>query len=211
MLITVDGAGASLDLIRHITDRNRAPGRRVHYSVGWELDARERDAITTVPAHAWTAVLDADGTTRDLDEAGVVELTGLLRAGPAGDRLANWPTDLRLICRREKPSSGAQLSLLEEADGWRYQICATNTPGRHTQFLEARHRAHARVEDTIRTGKDTGIGHLPSKAFDLNQAWRVAATIACGPFPLQRTVEGHDRLILEGRGVVCDTPTEVHR
>jgi hypothetical protein len=35
------------------------------------------------------------------------------------------------------------------------------------------------VEDRIRTGKNTGIGHLPSKSFALNQAWCVAATIAC--------------------------------
>ena len=51
---------------------------------------------------------------------------------------------------------------MEEADGWRYQLIATNTPTGHAEFLEARHRPHARVEDRIRTGKNTGIGHLPS-------------------------------------------------
>ena len=86
---------------------------------------------------------------------------------------------MRIICRRERPSSGAQLSLMEEADGWRYQLIATNTPTGHAQFLEARHRPHARVEDRIRTGKNTGIGHLPSNSFALNQAWCVAASIAC--------------------------------
>ena len=60
---------------------------------------------------------------------------------------------------------------MEEADGWRYQLIATNTPTGHAQFLEARHRPHARVEDRIRTGKSTGIGHLPSKSYALNQAW----------------------------------------
>ena len=109
----------------------------------------------------------------------MAELTGLLRRSAGGDRLANWPTDMRIICRRERPSSGAQLSLMEEADGWRYQLVATNTPTGHAQFLEARHRPHARVEDRIRTGKNTGIGHLPSNSFALNQAWCVAATIAC--------------------------------
>ncbi|MGC5054684.1 transposase, partial [Micromonospora sp. DT48] len=38
-------------------------------------------------------------------------------------------------------------------------------------YLEARHRAHARVEDRIRTGKDTGFGHFPSRVFAINQAW----------------------------------------
>ena len=43
----------------------------------------------------------------------------------------------------------------------------------------ARHRPHARVEDYIRTGKDTGLGYLPSTSIDINRAWCVAATIAC--------------------------------
>jgi hypothetical protein len=40
------------------------------------------------------------------------------------------------------------------------------------------HRAHARVEDGVRTGKDTGIGKFPSHAFALNQAWLAAALSA---------------------------------
>jgi hypothetical protein len=179
LLVTVDGAGASHDLVERITTLNARPGHRVHYSIGWQLGARERAAITTVPEHAWGAVLDADGAARDQDEAGVVELTGLLRRGPDGDQLAGWPADLRLLCRRERPSAGAQLSLLEEADGWRYQVSATNTPGGQVQFLEARHRPHARVEDRIRTGKDTGLGHLPSSSARINQAWCLAAAMAC--------------------------------
>ena len=179
LLITVDGAGATLDLVRHITTLNTAPGRRVHYSVGFDLDHRGRTAIGQLSDSDWDQVLDHRGRPRDPDDAGVTELTGLLRRSAGGDRLANWPTDMRIMCRRERPSSGAQLSLMEEADGWRYQLVATNTPTGHAQFLEARHRPHARVEDRIRTGKNTGIGHLPSHSFALNQAWCVAATIAC--------------------------------
>ena len=37
--------------------------------------------------------------------------------------------------------------------------------------MEARHRAHARVEDRIRTGKDTGFGRFPSRVFAINAAW----------------------------------------
>src|SRR5262249_46216601 len=40
------------------------------------------------------------------------------------------------------------------------------------------HRVHARVEDCVRTGKDTGIGKLPSHLFALNAAWLAAALIA---------------------------------
>ena len=179
LLITVDGAGASHGLVDHITTLNASPWRSVQYSIGWELGARERATIGWVPASAWSAVLDRDGAPRDLDEAAVVELTALLRHGPDGDQLTNWPPDLRIICRREKPHPGAQLSLFEHADGWRYQLLATNTPGTNAQFLEARHRPHARVEDCIRTGKDTGLGHLPSHAIEINRAWCVAAAITC--------------------------------
>ena len=56
---------------------------------------------------------------------------------------------------------------------------ATNTANTSAQFLETRHRPPARVEDNIRTGKQTGLGHLPSASIDINRAWCVAATIAC--------------------------------
>ena len=52
LLITVDGAGASHGLVNHITTLNAAPWRRVGYSIGWELGARERAAINRVPASA---------------------------------------------------------------------------------------------------------------------------------------------------------------
>jgi DDE family transposase len=179
LLVTVDGAGATLDLIKHITTRNTAHGRRVHYSVGFDLDERARTALAKVSEPDWQHVSDRDGEPRDLDAAGVVELTGLLRTSHGGDELRNWPPDMRIICRRERPSSGAQLCALEEADGWRYQLFATNTPGRQLAFLEARHRAHARVEDDIRCGKAAGLDHLPSTSMQINAAWCVAATIAC--------------------------------
>lgn len=132
----------------------------------------------------WQQVIDADGEPRDPHDAGVVELTGLLRESLAGDTLKDWPPDMRVIVRRERPHPGAQLSLFEELDGWRYQPFATNTPlgspGRLGQlaFLEARHRAHARVEDHIRNAKNTGLGHLPSACFDINQAWCIAVAMA---------------------------------
>jgi Transposase DDE domain group 1 len=184
LLITCDGAGATKDLLTHVTALNAVPGRRVHYSVGFDLDERARTAIRRVPPALWQHVIDTDGEPRDPDDAGVVELTGLLRESAGGDTLKDWPPDMRVIVRRERPHPGAQLSLFEEADGWRYQPFATNTPlgspGRLGQlaFLEARHRAHARVEDCIRNAKNTGLGHLPSAAFDINQAWCLATAIA---------------------------------
>ncbi len=181
LLITCDGAGATLDLVGHITALNAVHGRRAHYSVGFDLDERARTAITLVHKSDWQHVWNRQGVPRPLEGengAGVVELTGLLRTSVGGDQLENWPTDMRILVRRERPSAGAQLCALEEADGWRYQLLATNTPGRQLDFLEARHRAHARVEDRVRTGKDTGLDHLPSVSMAINAAWCVAAMIA---------------------------------
>ena len=70
---------------------------------------------------------------------------------------------MRVLVRRERPHPGAQLSVFDDHDGCRYQAMATNTPRGQLAFLEARHRAHARVEDRIRHAKDTGLGRFPSR------------------------------------------------
>ena len=87
--------------------------------------------------------------------------------------LAGFPAGTRLIARRERPHPGAQLSLFDTVNGKRHQVFATDTPygGASIQFLEVRHRAHARVEDRIRCGKTTGFGRFPSRVFAINAAW----------------------------------------
>ena len=106
------------------------------------------------------------------DGGDVAEVTDLLD-------LTRWPAGMRVIIRRERPHPGAQLSLFEEADGWRYQAVATNTSAvGQLAFLEARHRAHARVEDRIRHAKDSGLGRFPSREFAINQAWLQVVTLA---------------------------------
>src|SRR4030095_15096600 len=71
------------------------------------------------------------------------------------------------------PHPGAQLSLFDTIEGLRHQVFATDTPPGNgsIQYLEARHRGHARVEDRIRCGKDTGFGRFPSRIFAINAAW----------------------------------------
>jgi hypothetical protein len=44
--------------------------------------------------------------------------------------------------------------------------------------LEARHRAHARVEDRIKAAKDTGLGRFPSREYAINQAWLQIVAVA---------------------------------
>ena len=63
---------------------------------------------------------------------------------------------MRVLVRRERPHPGAQISVFEAHDGWRYQCLATDTPAGQLAWLEARHRAHARVEDRIRNANRPG-------------------------------------------------------
>ncbi|MEU8247448.1 hypothetical protein [Nonomuraea sp. NPDC048916] len=75
LLITTDGAGATHDFINHLHHLARKRGRHLEYSIGWELGEREQNAIKPLPEDAWQHVIDAEGRARDLDGAGVVELT----------------------------------------------------------------------------------------------------------------------------------------
>ncbi len=172
MLIRADGAGASHGLLEWLTALNAKRVRTVEYSVGFAVTDKVRDAISEVPKTAWAPAIDPEGEAREHGD--VVEITGMLN-------LTTWPAGIRVLIRREHPHPGAALSLFEDADGWRYQAVATNTPlttGRQVAFLEARHRAHARVETRIRHAKDTGIGRFPSREYAINQAWAIATSIA---------------------------------
>lgn len=161
----------------HLTAPEARRGYSVEYSVGFDLDARVRGAITAMPEHVWSDVLDATGKARD-DDSGVAEITGLLRHSHGGDRQAGWPDDMRVFVRREPIEHPTQLSLLEQANGYRYQPFATNTGTGQAQRIEARHRAHARVEGYIRCPKDTNLASWPSTSIDINQAWVAAVAIA---------------------------------
>src|SRR5208282_4294106 len=90
---------------------------------------------------------------------------------------------MRVFARRERPHPGAQLTLFEAEDGWRYSLRVTNRPAvtrgwlGQAAYLDAAHRVQARVEDAIRTGKDTGLGHFPYD-YQVNAAWLTAAMTA---------------------------------
>jgi len=172
LLIRADGAGASHELLDWLTALNAKRGRSVEYSVGYAVTDKVRDAIARVPKEAWQPAITAQGEPRGHGD--VVEITGMLN-------LSTWPAGMRVLIRRKHPHPGASLTLFEHADGWRYQAVATNTPitnGGQVAFLEARHRAHARVETRIRHAKDCGIGRFPSREYAINQAWTLAASIS---------------------------------
>jgi len=199
LMVTADGAGASHGLIARLDQLAGRRGYELTYSVGWVLGERERAALRLIPEPAWQIAIDGRGQVRErraedacassscahracwIEEAHVTELTSLLREGPHGDQLAGWPEAMRVFARRERPHPGAQLTLFEAADGWRYSLWATNRPAAtrgwlgQNAYIDAAHRVHARVEDAIRTGKDAGLGHFPSHDFAVNAAWLTAA------------------------------------
>jgi hypothetical protein len=186
MLVRADGAGCSKAFLTHIRGL-REQGVMTEFSVGWAVTERERIAITALPARGWTAAVDAEGQHRD--GAAVAELTGLLPAAA----LTDYPPGTRVLVRRERPHPGAQLDAFEHLDGFRYQCIATDTPAGQLAFLDARHRAHARVEDRIRCGKDTGLGRFPSRQFAVNAAWLTAVMLAVDLITWTQTLLCHDQ------------------
>jgi hypothetical protein len=190
ILIRTDGAGCTKAFLAHVRAQ-REQGVNCEFSVGWTITAREHAAIAALEATDWTPATDTEGEPRPLDEAAVAEITGLLPAAT----LADYPTGTRVTVRRERPHPGAQLDAIEEADGYRYTAHATDTRTGQHAWLDARHRAHARVEDRIRTGRATGLGRLPSRSFAINQAWLTATMIANDLLALTRTLLLHDTLL----------------
>ena len=171
ILFRADGAGCSRAWLAHLRVLRDQRGLDVEFSVGFTMTAAVQDAILALPPIAWTAAVEADGSLRD--GADVAELTGLLPDLAA----AGWPTGMRVIVRRERPHPGAQLTFTD-IDGYRFQAFATDTAVGQLAHLEARHRGHARVEDRIRCGKDTGFGRFPSRSVAINAVWLELALTA---------------------------------
>ena len=186
ILIRTDGAGSTRALLEHIAGLQSSTVA-AEFSVGWAITERERTAIQALRARSWTPAIDGQGEPQD--GADVAELTGLLPAAALG----TYPAGMRVIVRRERPHPGAQLDLFETADGYRYTAFATTTAVGQHAWLDARHRTHARVEDRIRTGKDTGIGRFPSRQFAINQAWLLCALTAIDLLAWTQTTLLHDQ------------------
>ena len=181
VVVRVDGAGASHELIAHLLSLS-SPRKTVLFTCGWMITAADEDAIRLVPSGAWKPGTGQDGTAEDGKD--VAEITGLM------SRAGNWPDGLRFICRRVKPSRRhlRNLTDYEKKTGWKYSITCTNIPGdgiggvpgsHHPQFIDVLHREHAAVETAgVRTAKAMGLRNLPSKTWQVNTGWVIAANIA---------------------------------
>jgi hypothetical protein len=199
VLIRCDGAGAT----HRFLDFIHAQG--MQYSVRFTLAGPDiTELATTLPDAAWTPTLD-DPTLDDPagSSSGVAHVSEVTDEG----WLRGWPPGSRLIVRREHPSRGAkyrQLSICE-VDGMRYTAILTNTPDLPADHLEHRHRLHARVEDRIKDGKDTGLGHLPYPDLASNRIWLAIVALA------QTLLAFTARLALTGRWRTATPKTLRHR
>jgi hypothetical protein len=181
ILIRVDGAGASHELVKHLLSLSSVR-KTVLFTCGWMITAADEDAIRQVPAAAWKPGTAQDGSAED--DKDVAEITGLM------SRAGNWPDGLRWIARRVKPSRRhlKNLTDYERKTGWKYSITCTNVPdsgiagvpgSHHPQYIDTVHRQHAVVETGgVRTAKAMGLRNLPSKTWQVNCGWVIAANIA---------------------------------
>ena len=152
------------------------------FTSGWAITPADEQAIRLLPAAAWNAAVDQNGVVQQ--DKHVAEITHLL------GRAAGWPDGLRWVVRRTRPSrrQAKNLTAFEKATGWRYSIIVTNIPAasgipgvpgsHHAQFIDVLHREHAVVEDQVRADKAMGLRNLPSKAWQVNCGWVLAANIA---------------------------------
>jgi hypothetical protein len=72
---------------------------------------------------------------------------------------------------RRVPRTPAEQAELGGDARWRYGAFVTNTPTGQVQYLDARHRTQAHVEDRIKELKACGATRLPSTSYARNSAW----------------------------------------
>lgn len=128
--------------------------KQVSFSITVRLTASLRKLIEDIPDKNWQPI------PYFMPSAGVAEIPYT----PFGKH----GFEMRLIVRRVPPSPGSQLSLLSK---FGYHAFITDRDG-DTLELEADHRRHAEIENTIRDLKyGVGLNHMPSGKFAANAAW----------------------------------------
>ena len=210
LLVRVDGAGASHDLIKHLISLS-SPRRTVLFTCGWMITAADEDAIRQVPAAAWKPGISQDGGIED--DKDVAEVTGLMT------RAGNWPDGLRWIARPREavPPAHEEPDRLREEDRLEVLDHLHEHPRRrhrrrprshHPQYIDVVHREHAVVETGgVRTAKALGLRNLPSKTCRSTPAgssprispptsppgpasWATTTTLTCGKQTRTRSATG---------------------
>jgi hypothetical protein len=136
----------------------------VRFSITVRQHRSIRALIEAIPEESWTPIPYWIGGGADVAETVYT---------PFADQ--EDATPVRLIVRRVKPTPGSQLALLTLYD---YHAFITDRDG-DTLELEADHRRHAEIENTIRDLKyGMALNHLPSGRFGANGAWLAVQVMA---------------------------------
>ena len=137
---------------------------KVRFSITIRQRASLRNLIEAIPEADWTPIPYWMDGAADVAETAYT---------PFGSRPDAAP--VRLIVRRVKPTPGSQLALFAD---YSYHAFITDREG-DTLDLEADHRHHAEIENTIRDLKyGVGLNHLPSGRFPANGAWLAVQVLA---------------------------------
>ena len=139
----------------------------VRFSVTVRQDKKIRAAIASIPESAWAPIPYWLSTP---------EVSGADVAETAYTCFAHTPDAItvRLVVRRVRPTPGSQLALFTD---WDYHAMVTDRAGDLLQ-VEADHRRHAVVEQSIAELKSAGLAHFPSGRFMANAAWLALAVTA---------------------------------
>jgi hypothetical protein len=139
----------------------------VRFSITARQDKRVRAAIDAIEESAWTPI-PYWLSTPEVSGADVAETSYTAFAGTKHART------VRLIVRRVRPTPGSQLALFATYD---YHAFVTDRPGQRLD-IEADHRRHAIVEQSIAELKSAGLAHMPSSSFTANAAWLALTVMA---------------------------------
>ncbi|HET9848682.1 MAG TPA: IS1380 family transposase [Candidatus Dormibacteraeota bacterium] len=143
--------------------------RTIGFSVVARSNRQIHAAISRIAAkpRRWQPAITQDGDPRE--GAAVAEVTDLCD-------LSAWPSETRLIVRREPLHPGAQQTLFPSLD-YRYWGFYTDQEGDPVE-LDRFMRAHAHVEDHIARLKDSGLQRFPFVSFEANCAWLAVVCFA---------------------------------
>jgi len=140
----------------------------VRFSITARHDKRVRAAIEQIDEATWQPI-PYWLSTPEVSGADIAETT--FTVFPSDKQHAR---KVRLVVRRVRPTPGSQLALFTT---WDYHAFVTDRDLPLAE-VEADHRRHAVVEQSIAELKSAGLAHLPSGKFMANAAWLAQTVVA---------------------------------
>lgn len=140
----------------------------VRFSITARQDKRIRAAIGAIADDAWQPI-PYWLSTPEVSGADIAEVPFTVFASDK-----RHARQVRLVVRRVRPTPGSQLALFT---AWDYHAFVTDRTLPLAE-VEADHRRHAVVEQTIAELKSAGLAHMPSGNFMANAAWLALTVMA---------------------------------